>query len=133
MNFISGKKLNVILIILLIVALSFTVYLHQKNTKLQANPDALAEEEAKDLVSEVKKYILLPKGEIPTVATVSDPEKLKDKPFFAKAKIGDKVLLYPVAKKAFLYDPVAKKVLEVAPINVGGEIDSALEDVDEEK
>lgn len=131
MNFISGKKLNIILIILLLVALSFTVYLHKKNTKMQANPDALAEEEAKDLVSEVKKYILLPQGEIPTVATVSDPEKLKDKPFFAKAKVGDKVLLYPVAKKAFLYDPVAKKVLEVAPINVGGEIDKALENVEE--
>ncbi|MDQ5950065.1 MAG: hypothetical protein QG585_5 [Patescibacteria group bacterium] len=131
MKLFSGKRLNLLLAILLVGAISFAVYLHMKNARLEANPDALAEEESKDLAAEVGRFILLPKGEIPTVATVSDPEKLKDKPFFAKAKVGDKVLLYPVAKKAFLYDPVAKKVLEVAPINVGGEIDKSLE-VDDE-
>lgn len=131
MNFFSGKKINFILFVLLILAFSTTVYLHRKNVKLQNNPDALAQEETKDLVAEVGRFILLPKGENPTVATVSDPEKLKDKPFFAKAKVGDKVLLYPVAKKAFLYDPVAKKVLEVAPINVGEELDKNLNIEDE--
>ena len=131
MKFFSGKRLNLLLVILLVLAISFAVYLHMKNTRLAANPDALAQEESKDLAAEVGRFILLPKGEIPTVATVSDPEKLKDKPFFAKAKVGDKVLLYPVAKKAFLYDPVVKKVLEVAPINVGGEIDKSLDLKDE--
>ena len=53
------------------------------------------------------------------MATVSDLEKLKDQPFFAKAKIGDKVLIYTDAKKAILYDPVNDKIVEVAPINIG--------------
>ncbi len=68
------------------------------------------------LVEEVGKLIVLPEGEEPTIATVSDPEKLKDQLFFANAKLGDKVLLYTEAKKAYLYDPVAKKLIEVAPI-----------------
>ena len=72
-----------------------------------------------DIVSRAGKLIILPEGEVPTIATVSDPEKLKDQPFFAKAKVGDKVLLYQNARKAYLYDPVNNKILEVAPISLG--------------
>lgn len=78
-----------------------------------------AQEEVKKLVSEVGKLIELPTGEDPTVATVTDISKLKDQPFFARAKNGDKVLIYTTAKKAILYDPSLKKVIDVAPINIG--------------
>jgi len=73
----------------------------------------------KKLVLEVGKLIELPIGEDPTVATVTDITKLKDQPFFAKAKNGDKVLIYTNARKAILYDPQAKKVIDIAPINIG--------------
>ena len=76
--------------------------------------DALAQVD--DLVAEVGRLIVLPENEVPTVATVTEPEKLKDQLFFANAKAGHKVLLYTEAKKAYLYDPVAKKLIEVAPI-----------------
>ena len=33
-------------------------------------------------------------------------------------KNGDKVLIYSQAGKAYLYDPVINKLLEVAPINL---------------
>jgi hypothetical protein len=75
-------------------------------------------EETRDLVAKVGKLLVLPAGEVPTVATVSDPEKLRAEPFFAKAKTGDKVLIYSQAKKAILYDPVANLILEVAPLNI---------------
>ena len=51
------------------------------------------------------------------MATVSDPEKLKDQPFFAKAQKGDKVLIYSNSQKAILYSPTEDKIVEVAPIN----------------
>ena len=79
------------------------------------------QQDASELVAAVGKLIVLPEGETPTVATVSDPDRLRDQPFFAKAKQGDKVLLYPNAKKAYLYDPVAGRLLEVAPINFGAD------------
>lgn len=76
-------------------------------------------DEVKKLVLEVGKLIDLPTGEDPTVATVTDISKLKDQPFFQKAKNGDKVLIYTQAKKAILYDPKIKKVIDVAPLNIG--------------
>ena len=74
--------------------------------------------ETQTLIEEVGKLISLPQDEEPTIATVSDPEVLKKQAFFANAKAGDKVLIYAKAKKAVLYDPVAKKIVEVAPLNI---------------
>lgn len=75
-----------------------------------------AEMETKETVESVGKLIALPDGEQPTVATVSDPAKLKDQAFFAKAQMGDKVLIYTKAKKAYLYRPSKDLLIEVAPI-----------------
>lgn len=83
--------------------------------KLERNP-LLLEENNQGLIEEIGKLIDLPKDESPTIATVSDVEKLKNQPFFAKAKNGDKVLIYNTAKKAILYDPTGKKILEVGPL-----------------
>lgn len=69
-------------------------------------------DETKKLLEEVGKLIELPKDEEPTIATVTDVEKLKDQPFFKKAKSGDKVFIYPKAQKTILYDPKAKKIIE---------------------
>lgn len=75
-----------------------------------------AAQEAQDIIELVGRHIDLPANEEPTVATVSDPEKLREQPFFAQAKVGYKVLLYTKAKKAYLYDPKRDKLVEVAPI-----------------
>ena len=56
--------------------------------------------------------------EEPIIATVANVEVLKDKPFFAGAKEGDLVFIYSKARKAVLYDPVAEKILNIAPIDV---------------
>lgn len=73
----------------------------------------------KKLIDEVGKIIILPQGEDPNVATVTDIEKLKDQPFFVDGKNGDQVLLYTNAKKVILYDPSSKKIVNVAPLTVG--------------
>ena len=85
----------------------------------QVNPDQAAQAETAALIAKVSQLILLPADEQPTVATVADPEKLKNQPFFKNSHKGDKVLIYTNAKKAFLYDPVAHKIVEVAPVVIG--------------
>lgn len=77
--------------------------------------------EVEKLVIEIGQLLVLPTDEEPTVATVTDLEALKGQPFFLNAKIGYKVLIYTKAKKAILYDPEAKKIVEVAPINLGNQ------------
>ena len=78
----------------------------------------VAREETIKLLAEISKIIVLPDNEIPVIATVNDPIKLSDQPFFIKAKVGDKVLIYPNNKKAILYSPENNKIIEVAPLNI---------------
>lgn len=98
---------------------------YQKSQKLLQNPTEAAREETKSLIAKVSRLIELPNNEEPTIATVSDKEKLKDQAFFSKAENGDKVLIYTQAKKAILYRPGANKVIEVAPINLGQTLESS--------
>lgn len=120
-KFISIKKLVIILAIL-VIALAGIAYYFYRNSSLSGRDQTTIEQaEAKALVAKVGKLIVLPEDETPTVATVSDPEKLKDQQFFADAKKGDKVLIYTNAKKAILYDPVLNKIITIAPINIGQE------------
>lgn len=97
----------------------FLFYQYQNSKKAAPQNRANVQEEAKKLAAEVGKVFALPSDEDPTIATITDIDKLKNQPFFAKAKNGDKVLIYPNNKKVILYDPVGKKVLEVAPFNPG--------------
>ena len=78
-----------------------------------------AQDEVTTIVNEVGKLIVLPDNEVPTVATVTDLSKLAGQPFFANAKIGDKVLIYTQAQKAIFYDPTANKIIELAPFSAG--------------
>ena len=114
------KKYTVqILVVAILVAGGSAYYFYNEVSALKQDPNKTAREETAKLIARVGKLIVLPEGEVPTVATVSDPEKLKDQPFFAKAKQGNKVLIYTNARKALLYDIESNKIVEVAPINIG--------------
>ena len=95
------------------------LYYHKKYQETEQRfrqASAGNQEDVQTLIAKVGKLIKLPDGEMPTIATVTDLERLKSQPFFARAKVGDRVLLYPVAKKAFLYDPVGNVIVEVGPL-----------------
>lgn len=70
------------------------------------------------LTKEIGASLLLPTGETPTLATVTDKEKLASQPFFQKAENGDKVLIYSVSGRAILYRPSVKKVIDMTSVNV---------------
>lgn len=116
------RRPAIILAILLLVVLGvlgFVAYQYQGlRSEVAKNGNQAQDKETKDLISEVGKLIDLPSG-IPTVATVKDINKLKTQPFFAKAKNGDKILIYASEKKAILYRPSENKIINVAPVNLG--------------
>lgn len=92
---------------------------YQKSQMLLKNPTEAARQDVRLLVEGVSKHIELPKEE-PTVATVSDKDKLADQAFFQKAENGDKVLIYTQSRKAILFRPSADKIIEVSTVNLGG-------------
>ncbi len=114
-----GVVVLIILFVLVVGAGGSAVYFYRQWSSLKNDPQKIAQEEVAALVAEIGGIMFLPEGEQPTLATVTDPSKLQDQAFFAKAKTGDKVLLYANAQKAILYDPRAKKIVEVAPLNIG--------------
>jgi len=93
----------------------------QQVKKLNANPTVTAQQQQQQLLDKVGKLTVLPKGEAPTIATVTDITKLKDQPFFVNASNGDKVLIYTQAKEAFLYRPATNKIINIAPVNLGAQ------------
>jgi hypothetical protein len=117
----KNKNKTVILVFCAIAVLAIVSasYFYNQLRLLKQNPQTAALQEVKDLVAKVSLLIVLPQGETPTVATVSDPTALKDQVFFANAEKGDKVLIYTNSKKAILYRPSINRIIEVAPINVG--------------
>ena len=127
MNFIDGqpqpkpkktvnKLVITLLVLLLLASVGAAAFFYLQWAKYKNNPNKVSEDDLQQTIDEIGQLIVLPTGEKPTVATVSDPEKLKDQPFFAHAKTGDKVLFYQNARKAYLYDPVARKLIDVSTI-----------------
>ncbi len=127
LSMLSPKSLaivGVIIVILLMLASLPAYYFYNQYQSAQQrakDPTIAAEEQVKSVTTAVGKLLLLPTGEAPTLATVSDKSKLVGQQFFANAQNGDKVLIYTNAKKAILYRPSSNKIIEVGPINITGE------------
>lgn len=111
------KFTNIILLVFLATSLFFGGYFFYQFKKLKNNPNVEYQKEAQDLLSRVAKIYLIPTGEEPTIATVSDPNALKDQAFFIGSQKGDKVLIFSKAGRAVLYRPSINKIIETAPIN----------------
>ena len=126
---LSRSQMLVIGVVVLIVGLSANSYrLSRQNRKLgieietlRKDPNSVAKEEIKELVAKLSKLVVLPEGEEPVVATVTDKEKLKDQPVFAKAENGDKILIYAKAQKAYIYRPATNLLVDVVPVNIGNQ------------
>lgn len=114
------KSVLISFIILILVALAGSgagiyYYMQYQSLKVRTNNPNIA---VKELLAKVGKLVDLPTGEQPTVATVNDANAIKDQPFFAKAKNGYRVILYPNTRMAILYDEETNKIINFGTINV---------------
>lgn len=126
----EGMKYSTAVIVGIIIAIalipSYYFYTRWEHSqKLLKNPDLAVQEEKRDILEKVGKLVDVPTNENPTIATISDKDKLqnqiKNQPFFSKAENGDKVLVFPQAKKAILYRPTINKVLDMVAISLSTE------------
>lgn len=115
------------IVVLLVVTVSTSLYFYREYRNLKdnmANPVLRAQEGVKEWVPKVGKLMVLP-NENPTVATVTDVEKLKDQPFFTNAANGDIVLFYASLKKAILYRPSINKIIDVSILTLATKEETA--------
>lgn len=118
-NILKHKSMKFVYPVITVIAIILAGYFYMQNVSLKENPQEAAKKETAEVMAKVGKLMVLPLGETPTLATVSDPEALKDQVFFALAQKGDKVLIYSQSKKAILYSVELNKIIDVAPLNVG--------------
>jgi hypothetical protein len=109
----------VALLIIAVFAFGVYAFMQWKDTQeLLKNPEKREQEEFKAAVKTINRHIKLPGDETPTLATVSEADRLKNMVFFKNARNGDKVLMYIKNKKAYLYRPSEDVIIEVAAINI---------------
>jgi cytoskeletal protein RodZ len=106
--------LNIFLIILLLVAFGVAGYFYYQYK--YNSPEAVKAREVRSVTDTIGSVLMLPE-ENPTIATVTDKEKLSGQAFFQKAENGDKVIIYRQSGKAILYRPGIKKIVDVVTLN----------------
>lgn len=115
----SKKRLLVLLGIVLVATASYGSY--EKFFNL--SDEERAQKELSAAVSAVSKYIVLPEGDEPVLATVTDAEAIiKQQTFFAGAVNGDQLLLFPKSMKAIIWSSSRKKIINVGPIQQSTDI-----------
>lgn len=118
-SFIASRWLLVAIVLLLAAVPSYYFYNKSKEAEKRLNdPNTSNKQVIDEVVKKAGHHILLPSGEQPTLATVSDASKVKGQPFFLNAQNGDKVLVYTQARKAYLYRPGQDIIIEVAPLSI---------------
>lgn len=85
------------------------------------------------IVAEVSSLMDLPKDELPTLATVTDLNNISGQDFFKNANLGDKVLIFTNNKKAIIYRPSTKKIIEVGVVNINQKNLEIVEEVAEKE
>jgi hypothetical protein len=116
----SGKLLLAYLPwVLLVILLLSSSYLWFQLSDIKNDPLKAAKAETAEIINLVGKIIVLPKDESPKIATLTEDDlsKIKSQSFFINAKVGDKVLVYTIARKVILYSPNLNKIVEVANLN----------------
>lgn len=66
------------------------------------------------IADEVKRIVVLPMDETPTIRTVENIEQLKGNTAFDRAQNGDKVLIYTRSSLVVIYRPATKQIVNVA-------------------
>lgn len=94
-------------------AAGYFYYKYKKAAQITNTKDEIAQ-----LVETLDVMLDLPADETPTLATVTDKEKLTGHPFFRKSENGDKVLIYTNAGRAILYRPSIGKIVDIIAINI---------------
>ncbi len=106
-------KLLKSIVIIIVVVIGIGIYYASSRV---ANAPEQTEASDQQILSQLKTILFLPEDVSPSMAVVTDAGKLKEQQpnFFANAKNGDRVILYP--DLAIIYDYQANKIIKIGPV-----------------
>lgn len=111
-SIVKKSKLLISLVLIIVIGSLVAVLL------LRGNKNLTDRQQMEQIRSAVSKHIILPVGEDPTLATVTDKNNLKDEFLKKNAATGDKVLVYYKALKVFIYRPEVDKLVATGPLTI---------------
>lgn len=129
LDFAHYKRIFAIIAVTAIAATTAAgIYTYRKfapqNTlgvQVTADSNEFTEGEIKKIVAKASQIAVLPQDELPQVGGINDPIQLKNQPFFENAQAGDLILIYKQARKVFLYNPKAHKIVNIGPYSLPAE------------
>jgi len=124
----------IVIITCLIVAglISIIVIQYQQLRNLHQGSDSVAtnQQDVQRLVAKVSQLTQLPQEE-PYVATIQNIDEIQNQAFFSFAKNGDKVLIFPAAKKAVIYRESDHKLINMGPIEINNSATNSAADAEQ--
>ncbi len=123
-----AKRIKIIggllLLCILVVAITSGVFIYLRKHPTLLGASSLPKEEPREtrtelslILADIRKVMLLTESETPTLATVTEAEKMKTQSFFKNAENGDKVIIYVASHKAILWRPSTKMIIEVGTVS----------------
>ncbi len=114
----KNKRLVMWLVLLVMSSgLIYGYYSASRKLNILQGSESYSASEDQELVETIRKFFELP-DETPQVRTVGDVKDLKGQELFARAKKGDKALIFPKSKRALVFRPSTGKVIEYLPVEL---------------
>jgi len=116
----STMKKRILIIsaaVIFVASIVAAVFFFMQYNAIKSNPNAVNQEKTDRVVEKVGKIYALP-SEKPTVADITDKNKLKDQAFFKDAENGDFLLIFSETKLAIIYREASNKLINVGPISL---------------
>jgi hypothetical protein len=111
----KNKLIGILFLIIILLIISFSLYFYYKQNTIEYGFNNQIQKENIELFAKISRLYLVPDEE-PTIATVSNPELLKDQSFFTLSEKGDKVFIFIKAGRAVLYRPSIDKIIEIVTV-----------------
>ncbi len=97
-NGILRKIIMVIVLILILIG----VYLFASRSQKVVDQAEVAKQESAEVKASLSKHLVLPEGEDPDIRKIN--QKIDD-PFFARAELGDYLIIFYKSRIAYIYSP----------------------------
>lgn len=120
---VSRVKVVLLLIVLMLLGaigvMGYLYYQTRQELLLLSTPQGqqrISEQEVKQVLDQLGKLTLLPEEE-PVMATIIDAQYLATQSaFYQKSENGDKLVVFPQAKKAFIFSPSRNIIVNSGPL-----------------